>query len=220
MTTTKEASVEYLQEVCRSANVPDEESASWISAVSDRNPGIISFIEKLLNTGSVLAREGVLAEVAERVDLFSKIIDYGPMVESPYDQIDAPNLNVFLMCGWTAGNVESELPQLAIAGTDFSAAIMYWENFMNPEMTDLDRTHDVGYWRGIAILVLIDAELDAHTNMQKSEAVRFASLPSGHPDLQREIDLINERDSYDADLIADLLQQAEGITGSLVNGIL
>jgi hypothetical protein len=83
-----------------------------------------------------------------------------------------------------------------------------------------DRSGDIGYWRGLAVLCLTGFDAGSMTAEEKTAAERFAYLPDGHPHLRLEVDLINDRGSYDADLISGLIQQSEGITGSLVNGVL
>jgi hypothetical protein len=202
---------------------PQHVSARWLNAVCEADPSILWLIDELLSTGSQMARDAVIAQMTRSFVSFRSA--HRP--EAPIDTTHyslPPRLNNSLTAAWTSGNVKSEIGALSDgdhSNERFTSSLTYLESYLQPSDAVHEVRTDTGYWRGIAVLVLVQMEVPVFTRDQKAAAERFAKLPGGHPDLQLEIDLINERSSYDADLIGGLLQQSAKIaSSSLREGIL
>jgi hypothetical protein len=201
---------------------PQHVSARWLNAVCEADPSILWLIDELLSTGSQMARDAVIAQMIRNLVSFRSAHRPEATIQTSHGSLP-PRLNNNLTAAWTAGNVKAEFDGIPESHTTeyFASSLLHLESYLQPIGGEYEARIDKEYWRGIAVLVLVQMEVPVFTRDQKIAASRFAKLPGGHPDLQREIDLIDERSSYDADLISDLLQQSAKIaSSSLREGIL
>lgn len=211
-----------LSQLLTSAGYPYEVSARWINTASQQDASTIYLMDRLLNSGRKLAREAVASHMIRSLVSFRTAFDRDSPIDPAHHTLP-PRLNNSLMAAWTSGNVKNEFDGIPETHTTsyFTSSLMHLESYLQPIGGDYEVRDDEGYWRGIAVLVLVQMEVPVFTRDQKAAAEQFARLPGGHVDLQQEIDLIDERGSYDADLISGLLKQSARIASrSLREGIL
>ena len=199
----------------------DYGSARWVDGISTKSM-IPLLTERLLTTGSPLAQEEVKGQLARYISGFTRSHLVAPKDYLGPDDERAPRFASQLMASWTAGNVMAEVSGLPQAvKTEHIAASMDQHHQMiksyHPVVNGITRDD---YWRGIAVLSLIEISVPLDNKKDVDAALRFIYLPGGHPDIQREITLINDRRSYDADLISALLKNSAEVASAIQNGVL
>lgn len=201
---------------------PHHVSARWLNTAYEADPSVLWLIDELLSTGSPMAREAVISHMVRSLVSFRAAHGTTAPINPAHHSVP-PRLNNGIVAAWTSGNVKTEFDGVPETHTTeyFTSSLTHLESYLQPIGGEFEVRTDEGYWRGIAVLVLVQMEVPVFTRDQKAAAERFAKLPGGHPDLQREVALIDERGSYDADLISGLLQQSAKIaSSSLREGIL
>lgn len=189
----------------------------WATRVVARDPDIATLVHGLLNTGSSHARQAVV----DRLDSACMIATSVPREPHPMPDRDKysypPYLNTMLMTAWTTGGLRDELVDVQLR-PGLSAIMAIIHESLSMDSTSTQVTIDQGYWRGIAVLAASDVNTRTGTADQRDEVRRFITLPGGHPSPKKTIDLINDRGSYDADLISGLLSATNELPPVLRNG--
>jgi hypothetical protein len=212
MTTDTTTGMEYLTSLLGVDNYLDNVRPVWVKQVIEADPDIAVFIERLLSTGTETAHSAVFSDLERNLQLF----DRGYEVETL-----PPNLNYSLIAAWTAGNAIDEMPDMrTFVREGLPVSISGLNRNLQEGKARQDRTDNVGYWRGLAALCISDLGIPTVTPEHRDAAERFALTHGGRVSLRQLVDLINDRGSFDADLISDLFQQSDGVAPSLRDGVL
>lgn len=199
----------------------DYAPARWVDGISPKS--IIPLLtERLLRTGSPLAQEAVKVQLARYISGFTRSHLVTPKDYLGPDDERTPRFASQLMASWTAGNALTEvsgLPQ-AVQTKHIAASMDQYHQMIQSHRPVVNGITSDGYWRGVAVLSLIDIAVPLDNKEDVDAAMRFIDLPGGHPDMQREVTLINDRHSYDADLISGLLKNSAEVASAIQNGVL
>lgn len=206
------AGAEYLTSLLGADNYLDRVRPTWVNRVIESDPDILRFIEHLFSTGTETAHNAVFMELERSLQLFDRNYEADSL---------PPLLNNSLIAAWTAGNAIDEMPEMRpFISSGLGVSTSGLDRNLREGKAHEDRTGNTGYWRGLAALCICDLGVPTVSAEQKEAAERFALLHGGSVSLQQLVSIINERRSFDADLISDLLQQAESVTPSLQEGLL
>jgi hypothetical protein len=188
------------------------------SFIREDDEATIPLAVELLTTGNDLAQRHVSNVLDEAIqtmgDAYAESNSDYQWQQSCPDSF-SPVIKQKMLAAWHVGNFIEEA-EVATNHMDVQGRVMRYDMILNIDDLDGDRSENTSYWRGLAVLAIINPPLK-----DKGSYLRgFVTWAAEHPDPRRVIDIVRERGTLNVDVLASLMNEQNGTVTSLRSGSL
>lgn len=186
------------------------------SLVHEDDETTIPLAVELLTTGSELSQRNVSNVLDIAIDKMGDAYaasDTNPEWKQTCPSSFSPDIKQRMIGAWHIGNLIEETG-VKMNPIDLQSRVMRYDMEFNIGDLDGDRSEKQSYWRGLAVLAIINPPLKD----TKTILPGFVTWVAEHPDPRRVIDLVRERNTLDVRILSGVIKDQDQIASSLRDG--